>query len=231
MFKQILQDMFAIDGRQVQEQKKKDIFDSVYGHEDIKELLKKIMHASAPVHILLAGPPGCGKTECCKAIADYYPDTIWLEGDTVTVAGIIKQLTEKPQAKYIIYNEIADAKPAVRHALLEIMENGTVTKTNHEVAFKLHHPIWFIATTNVVSSLTKQFLNRLIVKNIAPYTRELFVQVAIFTAMRQGVSKEVAEHIAQLVLDKFGIAELRKCRDLARMGKTIADADRNVELF
>jgi len=211
---------------------KPEIFNRIYGHELIKQLLKSIIHASAPVHLLLAGPPGCGKTEFCKALKEYYPElVIWLEGESVTVAGIIQQLVERPLAKFIIYNEVGDAKPPVRLALLEILENGTVSKTMKTETFKINHPIWFIGTTNEIKNIPKQFLNRLIVKQIQPYTEEQFIAVGVFTAMKQGVSKEVAEHIAELVLCKLGITQLRKCRDLARMSKTIADVDMNIELI
>lgn len=226
MFKQIVQAFTHI----VKE--RPDIFDSIYGHELIKQLLKSIIHASAPVHLLLAGPPGCGKTEFCKALKEFYPQlVIWLEGENVTVAGIIQQLVEKPNAKFIIYNEVGDAKPPVRLALLEILENGTVSKTMKTETFKINHPVWFIGTTNEIKNIPKQFLNRLIVKQIEPYTQEQFIEVGVFTAVKQGVTKEVAEHIAKSVLDKFGITALRRCRDLARMSKTVADVDVNIGLL
>lgn len=228
MFKQLVKSVFKVA------ETHKDIFESIYGRELLVKLVKSVIDATAPVHLLMNGPPACGKTEICKCIYNAMPElTIWLEGDTTTVPGIIQELTNKPQAKFIIYNEIGDAKPPVRQALLEILENGTVSKTTKTESFKITHPIWMIATTNEIKHVSKQLLNRFIVKTIEPYNEQEFVEIGIFMAMREGQPADTAQHIAESVLRKYGLEELRKCRVLARMAKmgTIEDVNSKIELI
>jgi len=39
-----------------------DIFDSIYGYEDIKKLLARCIAAKDSIHVLLTGPPASSKT-------------------------------------------------------------------------------------------------------------------------------------------------------------------------
>lgn len=48
--------------------RKRDIFEQVFQHDDIKWLLTSALDSEQPVHILLVGPPGIGKTRFLKAI-------------------------------------------------------------------------------------------------------------------------------------------------------------------
>ena len=38
------------------------IFNSIYGRDDIKQIILIALRAEQPVHVLLTGEPGCGKT-------------------------------------------------------------------------------------------------------------------------------------------------------------------------
>jgi Holliday junction resolvasome RuvABC ATP-dependent DNA helicase subunit len=37
------------------------IFNSIYGRDDIKQIILIALRAEQPVHVLLTGEPGCGK--------------------------------------------------------------------------------------------------------------------------------------------------------------------------
>jgi Holliday junction resolvasome RuvABC ATP-dependent DNA helicase subunit len=51
--------------------KHKDIFADISGHDDIKWLLTSALNSEEPVHILLVGKPGLGKTQYMRIV-------IWL---------------------------------------------------------------------------------------------------------------------------------------------------------
>ncbi|MGB6530775.1 MAG: hypothetical protein WBF33_21920 [Candidatus Nitrosopolaris sp.] len=43
--------------------KRKELFSNISGCKDIKWTLKKALENEEPIHILLIGPPGLGKTK------------------------------------------------------------------------------------------------------------------------------------------------------------------------
>jgi MoxR-like ATPase len=51
-----------------------DIFDNIYGHDDIKYIIQLAIKSDRLVHVLLTGEPGCGKTQFLENIKDYYKD-------------------------------------------------------------------------------------------------------------------------------------------------------------
>jgi MoxR-like ATPase len=48
------------------------IFNSIYGRDDIKQIILIALRAEQPVHVLLTGEPGCGKTQFLENIKDHY---------------------------------------------------------------------------------------------------------------------------------------------------------------
>ena len=45
-----------------------NIFDNIYGRDDIKQIILMALRAEEPVHVLLTGEPGCGKTQFLENI-------------------------------------------------------------------------------------------------------------------------------------------------------------------
>jgi Holliday junction resolvasome RuvABC ATP-dependent DNA helicase subunit len=40
-----------------------DIYNNIYGREDIKHIIQLAIKSEQSVHVLLTGEPGCGKTQ------------------------------------------------------------------------------------------------------------------------------------------------------------------------
>jgi len=51
------------------------LFSDISGWEDVKWTLQKVLESEEPIHILLVGPPGLGKTSFLKAIKE----ALWKE--------------------------------------------------------------------------------------------------------------------------------------------------------
>jgi MoxR-like ATPase len=51
-----------------------NIFNNIYGREDIERIILMALRAEQPVHVLLTGAPGCGKTQFLENIKGYCKD-------------------------------------------------------------------------------------------------------------------------------------------------------------
>jgi DNA replicative helicase MCM subunit Mcm2 (Cdc46/Mcm family) len=74
---------------------KHDIFESISGNDDIKWAFKRALEAPEPVHILLVGPPGIGKTRFLEAMEKAYENSYMALGSGSTGAGMVKTCFEK----------------------------------------------------------------------------------------------------------------------------------------
>jgi MoxR-like ATPase len=45
---------------------------SIYGRDEIKQIIQMALNSEQPVHVLLTGEPGCGKTQFLENIKEYY---------------------------------------------------------------------------------------------------------------------------------------------------------------
>jgi DNA replicative helicase MCM subunit Mcm2 (Cdc46/Mcm family) len=45
---------------------------SIYGRNEIKQIIQMALNSEQPVHVLLTGEPGCGKTQFLENIKEYY---------------------------------------------------------------------------------------------------------------------------------------------------------------
>lgn len=108
--------------------KHKDIFEKISGHEDIKWLLTSALNSEEPVHILLVGKPGLGKTQFIEAIEKEYENSYLALGSGSTAAGMIN-VCFKRKPRYLLVDEIEDLKQSDQAALLSLMQSGILVES------------------------------------------------------------------------------------------------------
>ena len=90
--------------------KRKELFSEISGHDEIKWMLDKAINNQDPMHILLVGPPGLGKTRFLKAIEKEYPDLSYFAlASGSTGAGMINHWFEDPP-RFLLIDEIEDLR-------------------------------------------------------------------------------------------------------------------------
>jgi MoxR-like ATPase len=125
--------------------KKKELFDDISGYEDIKWMLEKSINNEEPVHILLVGPPGVGKTRFLKAIEKEYPDLSYFAASGCTGAGMINACFENP-ARFLLIDEIEDMRQSDQATLLSLLQDGCLVETKVSKTRRLDFTCSVIAT-------------------------------------------------------------------------------------
>ena len=209
-----------------------DLFEPIVGHEDVKELFNASIETEEPVHIILVGPPACGKTVFLEEISRL-PETEFLIGSSTTGVGLIDQLFDK-RPKNILIDEFDKMDKEDYGNLLSLQEDGIVKETkgnNKRREMKLDGATVY-ATANRVENVPSENLSRFMgdpVIQLPEYDDDEFLEVTenVLT-MREGVSEEMAKVIGDVIVNETDIRDFRECRRIARLAKTEGD-EKNVE--
>lgn len=209
-----------------------DLFDPIVGHEDIKELFSASVDSEEPVHILLVGPPACGKTVFLEEVARL-PNNEFMIGSSTTGPGFIDQLFEKKPSNILI-DEFDKMGKEDYGNLLSLQEDGTVKEVkgnNKRREMKLENATIY-ATANRVEDIPSENLSRFMgdpVIELPEYTDEEFREVTLnVLTMREGASEDMSKAIADIIVDETNIRDFRECRRIARLAGTESD-DKDVE--
>jgi holliday junction DNA helicase RuvB len=220
----------AVDGYTISEvQDKTKLFSNIVGYEDIKKLFHlSICSNERPVHILLVGPPASAKTlfmlECMKLDRSYF--TL---GSHSTRSGMIEYLFEK-RPRYLIIDEIEHMPIKDQTALLSLMETGIIAETKFQKARNTQLKAWVFATSNATERMLTPLLSRFLILYFKPYKFESFKEVTIHLLCHgEGVSKEVAAEVVEVVWTKLKSRDIRDCVKIANLAKTKEDVKWVVE--
>ena len=83
-----------------------DLFVDIIGHEEVKDLLKAVLLAEKPVHIMLTGPPALAKTLFLWDIEQTFGEqAIWLVGSATSKAGLWDLVAER-EPKILLIDEM-----------------------------------------------------------------------------------------------------------------------------
>lgn len=212
---------------------KPDIFASIHGLDAQKRLTKRHLHASSPTSFLYTGHPGLAKTAFATCIKNAYPKkTIWMFGKRLTEAGIHAAIREKlrelPKEIYVVVDEIEKADPGVTDTFLEIIEEGTLTKTMATESYALEGlRVTLIATCNDFKKLKRTqpaLVDRITIIGIQKPTEEEFNAICQMRLPKEGVNTETALYIANEIYKVYG-PDMREAVRTSKIAKTPQDVD------
>jgi Holliday junction DNA helicase RuvB len=201
---------------------KEDIFQEIYGHENIKTVMNMTLKSEKPVHVLLTSPPGMAKTQFLLAIKNMFiNESSFVIGSNCTKKGIIDLLFEK-RPQILLIDELETMSYDAQESLLNLMETGIISETKKTCRREMQlEDIKVFATSNDTKALCNPLLSRFIVVNIPQYTDEEFKEI-VFQRLtnKEGVSEEVAKGIANQVIQRLNRRDLRDCIKVARIAKS-----------
>jgi holliday junction DNA helicase RuvB len=172
------------------------LFADVEGHHDVKAILGRALASQRPVHILLVGPPGSGKSLLLQAIATL-PRSRYAVGGATSSSGLVAYLLEKPETRFLVIDELDKADPADLYALYGLMESGTVTRLQHGHSELERRTVWVFAAANDDRALPPALASRFVRQPMPAYTqaeaRQVMERVLV---RREGLSPARAREIA-----------------------------------
>jgi energy-coupling factor transporter ATP-binding protein EcfA2 len=172
------------------------LFDQVEDRAGPKQLLTAALHARRPVHVLLVGSPGTGKSQLLQAIATL-PGARYAVGGATSSSGLVAYLLEQPETRFLVIDELDKADPSDLYALYSLMESGTVTRLQHGHSESERRTVWVFAAANDASALPPALASRFVRIDFPPYTeaqtREITARVLV---KREGLSSARAREIA-----------------------------------
>lgn len=207
-----------------------NLFDSIVGHDNVKELIYMALHATEPVHIGLLGKSSSAKSLILYSL-ERLPNSLYVDSSIATKMGVGKLLeTHKP--KYLLMDEFDKMNADDYNVLLTVMSSGRYVATKAHGRVDIPMKTWVFAamnTLNIPVTIRERFLT--IIKLPEYDKRDAMIVIESILKHNKVVEPALAAYIARKVTDEIGVRNPRVALQLARMCKTKEDVDRAVELI
>lgn len=176
-----------------------DLFDVIVDHADLLKLIRMILDADKPIHLLMKGPPSTAKSAIMLEIARL-PGAYYYVCTTSSKAGVNKVLLDH-EPLYLLGDEFDKWPNEDMSVLLSLMETGIVSNTKANNITQKQLPTRVFAAANDLSRIPKEMLSRFEVVNLRDYTPDEFKAVVVnVLTRREGIAQDIAEYIAAAVL-------------------------------
>lgn len=197
---------------------KQDLFDDIYGFNDVKYLFKLAIQTERPVHLLLCGPPASAKSLFMRSLTRL-ERSYYAIGSSSTKSGIFDYLFEQ-RPRLFILDELDKMNKKDQTSLLNLMESGILSELKHKQRRTTQLKTWVFASCNSTDKLLPPLITRFTVIQFKPYTEDEFSGIVANVLDREeGVEKDVALIIADGVFNKLKSSSIRGCVRIARLAK------------
>jgi len=175
-----------------------DIFEDIISHDEVKELLKAVLLAEDPIHVLLAGPPALAKSLFLWDIERAFGEqAIWLVGSATSKAGLWDLVAER-EPQVLLIDELDKMNAVDTAALLSLMEGGRLVRAKTGRALDVTVDTRVVAATNQVAGLSAELKSRFAIRKLEAYDTAQYRTVAKGVLVRrEGANPAVAEEIAE----------------------------------
>lgn len=220
-----------------------EIFPHIVGYEKVKRLFVMALRSRAPVHVLLVGPPGIGKTIFLEAIEEYLSTkgacVVWVEGgESLTSSAGLKRLIIDhipPDRPCVLLFDEIDKCPKKDYAILyHLMNPGKAGKIAETLATSIVREIryvWVFATANDLEKIPEAIRSRFFRVKIREWTEKEWLEriPKILKHEVPDLPEELAHYIARKLL--YLTRDPRDAIRVAIAARSKEDIDMMVELM
>jgi DNA replicative helicase MCM subunit Mcm2 (Cdc46/Mcm family) len=121
---------------------RQELFNDIYGFQDVKDLFKMAIQAERPVHLLLCGPPASAKSLFMSSLTKL-ERSYYAVGSSSTKSGIFDYLFEH-RPRYFIIDELEKMNKRDQTSLLNLMESGILSELKHNQQRTTQLKTWYL---------------------------------------------------------------------------------------
>jgi MoxR-like ATPase len=205
-----------------------DIFNNIYGRDDIKHIIQLAIKSEQSVHVLLTGEPGCGKTQFLENIKFCYKDKAYFTiGAHSTKAGMLGYLFEK-RPRFLLIDEIEYMPAKDQAVLLSLMQSQILSETKCRKTRQTQLKCSVFATSNSTKKMLDPLLTRFVIVKVGKYSCEEFRKIAMKVLIEREYMED--ENLARAIVNKVwqknsDSANIRDVIKIARLAKNMHDID------
>jgi Holliday junction DNA helicase RuvB len=206
-----------------------DLFSPIEGYQEIKELIRQVLKAEKPVHILFTGVPSSAKTMFLIELSRV--GAVYILGSQASKAGIADILFDL-EPTLLLVDEIDRIGTKDIAILLSLAETGIVSQAKHAKRREVKLETKIFAASNSLN-MPAELISRFLVLRFPPYAKAEFSTVTTnILVKREGVEPNLAEYIASRVWQlKSSFPDPRQAVRIARLAATREEVDRLIEIL
>jgi len=206
-----------------------NLFSTIVGHDDIKELIREALQLDKPLHVLLWGPPAIAKTLFLWEIERLGGGrTLWLMGSGASKAGMWDMIADR-KPRWLLVDELEKMPQIDQAGLLSLMEKGRITRTKVNRNIDVVLKTWVIATANRIDHIHQELKSRFAIQHLEEYSAREFMAVVVGVLQQyENIDEESSHNIALKLVGKTH--DVRDAIRVARLSVRVG-VDRAVELL
>jgi energy-coupling factor transporter ATP-binding protein EcfA2 len=204
----------------------------IVGYDEIKRTIIMALRSKKPVHILLTGPPGIGKSLFLDSIRKAlkkknscveHVEAVKGLSTSVGIADLLLSMDPEVPCALLI-DEIDKLDQSDLALLLRLMETGEIMITKHGKRITEERKVWIIAASNNEKALIAPMLDRFLIFKFRSLTKDEYKRlVPSILTVNEEIDIELARYIADKLADIS--TDIREAIRISRLAKSKDDVD------
>jgi len=208
-----------------------DLFDDVYGYEDIQQLFFKTLYGEKEdrVHFMMIGPPASAKSLFLLCL-ERLSKAKYALGSRSSKAGLAEYLMNV-QPRYLLVDEVDKMAIQDYAILLSLCETGRITEVIYGKNREAQLDTIVFASGNRLDGIPPEVISRFQVLHFFLYSEAEFTEIVNHVLTRRQVDPNLALYIAEKAWSELGSKDVRQAIRVAKLAKTYSQVDETVRIL